>query len=179
MQKQTYSNGYLNAEPLSSISEQMLCDPSILDAPIRRYILIDVIHKYVNASTRDMQMSYLHYLIGKNFEESAHILNISESKACCNFHTFISRFHRFILSQMKKGNIDIEEASRYIKCLQDQKMDDQQVAASFEEDMSTTKVMKHFLKHANIISQYFITSVPLADTLELITFIDFIHILPK
>lgn len=179
MSNKAYANGHFNGFPINHVTEEILYDPSVIDSAITRYSIVSIIHKYISESNSVTQMTYMHYLLGKDLEQSAHILNISESSTQCFLHTFISRFHRFTVDQLKKGDIDIEETDRYIKCMQDQKMDDREVANSFEEDILTTKVMKHFLKHANLISQYFVATVSFVDALELITFIDFIRILPK
>jgi hypothetical protein len=114
--------------------------------------------------------------MGKDFEESAHMLNIPESRVHRYFYTFISRFYRFTVNQLKKGDIDIEETHYYIRCMQKQEMDDQEMAEAFKEDMLTTKIMRHFLKHANLILQFFIYTLSAADTLEIISFLNFIHV---
>lgn len=158
------------------VLKSVLRDLETAENSLLRYTLAEIVRRYVDTLDMTTQSIYLHYLMGKDFEESAHMLNIPESRVHRYFYTFISRFHRFTINQLKKGNIDIEETHCYIKCMQNQEMDDQEMAEAFKEDMLTTKVMKHFLKHANLILQFFVYTLSVADTLEIISLINFIHI---
>jgi hypothetical protein len=154
--------------------ERALRDPRALEGGILRYTLMEILRRYTGMYDATTQSVYLHYLMGRDFEESAHILNISEGRAHRCFNTFIAKFHRFTVDLLKKGNVDIEETHCYVECIKDKKMDDNEVSSAFDEEILVTKVMRHFLRHANLTTQ-FILSTLVADTLGLITYIDFIH----
>lgn len=161
-----------------ALMERVLKDPSLINSTVLNGTLVELVHKYIDSSDQETQMVYLHYLLGKDFEESAHMLNIPESRVLRYFHTFISRFNRFIANQLKEGDIDIERAHSYIKLMHSKKIDDRQIADRYGEDMLTTKIMKHFLRHASVISQFFVCATVSADALEITSLVNFIHILP-
>lgn len=143
---------------------------------VSKYAFIEMAHKYINESDPFTQEIYLHHLLGKDMEDSAHILNIPESRVCRYLHTFISGFQRFAANQLKKGNIDIEATCCYIKCMKDKEMDDQKVADAFKEDMLTTKVMKHFLKHLGAIPQTVIYTLIAANAVNAFSYISMIRL---
>jgi len=165
----------ITLESQRDILERTLREPQITEGGIYRYTLTEILRRYVGSFDSTTQSVYLHYLMGRNFEESANILNVSESQTHRCFNTFISRFHRFSVNLLKKGNVDIEETHCYLECIKDEKMDDHEISSAFGEEMVVTKVMRHFLRHANSATQCLL-SILSADALELITCINLIHI---
>lgn len=156
-----------------ALMQRVLKEPALANSTALNATLVDLVHKYIDAQDTETQMIYLYYLLGKDFEESAHMLNIPESRALRYFYTFISRFNRFIANQLKQGNIDVDRMYNYIKQLRSPKMDDRQIANLNDENMLTTKIMRHFLTHARVIPQ-FIVALLTMDSFNLITFINLI-----
>lgn len=130
----------------------VLANPVLAKKCLGQYALIGIVREYVSMFDSTTKAVYLYYLMGKNSLETSRLMGITNGHALRSLSSLIDGFNQYAIERLKEDGINIEKAEKYVEnmCL-DTKMDDDQIAEVFYEDMLTTKIMKHFVRKAGMV----------------------------
>lgn len=152
----------------------ILADPMLAKDCLGKYTLISLVREYIGLFDSTTKTTYLYHLMGKDPIEIARLIGITSGQAIRARYSLINGFYQYAVERLSSGGIDIEKSEEYVDCMQaNAKMDDGQIAAAFEEDMLTTKIMKHFVRKAGMVHN-FLAGFLSMDAMDIIIFINLI-----
>ena len=148
--------------------------PSDISLQLMPYTMIEIVRKYCGILDLNTQKAYLFYLMDKDVQETSTLLNTTEETIRCLLSNFAKKSYDFAVDIFKKG-IDIKDVHYYTECMRDSEMDECEIASTFNEELIVTKITRHFMRRADLLSQIVFCTL-YADAMEWITFIDIIHL---
>ena len=139
----------LNAIEYKSLICQTLIHPGRLNNSFLPHTFVAFIRSYVEDWDYMQKIVYSHYLKQISTKKTALILNIPEFQVVNLLNCIMNHAYDYCMDSME-GNIDLKTTCTYEKCLKDKNMQDEQIAATFHEEVTTTKVVRLFVDIANV-----------------------------